>query len=129
MGSLLKLVHGPRVNRSPDSIYHITLMPCFDRKLEASRKDFLIEEYRSKEVDSVITPLELENLLESTGKNLLEFEPVPLDNLFNFCDEPIETSIMSHLGSGSGGFAEFVLRAAAKKYGSQSPDFQWIVGR
>ncbi|CAG7835754.1 unnamed protein product [Allacma fusca] len=130
MGSLLKLVYGPRVNHSPDEIYHVSLMSCFDRKLEASRKDFILEEYRSKEVDSVITPLEIENLLESIGKHLLDYEPANLDNPFEFGNGSlgIGASIMSHLGSGSGGFAEYIFRIMSAKHGIQA-DVTWIVGR
>lgn len=44
-GSLLKKIGKP--------MYHITLMSCYDRKLEASRPDFANEE--TKDVDCVLT--------------------------------------------------------------------------
>ena len=42
-------------SRSPDSIYHVTVMPCFDKKLEASRSDFYSDLYSTRDVDCVIT--------------------------------------------------------------------------
>ncbi len=40
---------------SPQKIYHVTVMPCYDKKLEASRPDFYLSEYETREVDCVIT--------------------------------------------------------------------------
>ena len=36
-------------------IYHVTVMPCFDKKLEAARDDFYNEAFSTREVDCVIT--------------------------------------------------------------------------
>ena len=38
---------------------HVTIMPCFDKKLEASREDFTHPATGSKEVDCVLTTLEV----------------------------------------------------------------------
>jgi len=40
---------------TPDQIYHVTVMPCYDKKLEASRPDFFNQEYQTRDVDCVIT--------------------------------------------------------------------------
>ena len=40
---------------SPNQVYHVTVMPCFDKKLEASRDDFYSDLYRTRDVDCVIT--------------------------------------------------------------------------
>lgn len=40
---------------SPQKIYHVTVMPCYDKKLEASRPDFYLNEHETREVDCVIT--------------------------------------------------------------------------
>lgn len=40
---------------SPQQIYHVAVMPCFDKKLEASRSDFYLTEAETREVDCVIT--------------------------------------------------------------------------
>ena len=39
----------------PDNIYHLTVMPCYDKKLEASRSDFYSDIYRTRDVDCVLT--------------------------------------------------------------------------
>ena len=39
----------------PDQVYHVTVMPCYDKKLEASREDFYHDLYRTRDVDCVIT--------------------------------------------------------------------------
>ncbi|KAJ3495201.1 hypothetical protein NLJ89_g10667 [Agrocybe chaxingu] len=43
MGTLVKEWMGKKWGRSPDGIYHVTVMPCYDKKLEASRQDFYNE--------------------------------------------------------------------------------------
>jgi len=40
---------------NPGQIFHVTVMPCYDKKLEASRPDFYLEAEESREVDLVIT--------------------------------------------------------------------------
>ena len=39
----------------PGDIYHVTVMPCYDKKLEASRSDFYSDIYRTRDVDCVLT--------------------------------------------------------------------------
>ncbi|KIS69471.1 iron-sulfur cluster assembly protein NAR1 [Mycosarcoma maydis] len=50
---------------APDqpSIYHVTVMPCYDKKLEASRPDFYDDITGTKEVDCVLTTGELDKLM------------------------------------------------------------------
>ena len=55
MGSLVKEYFSGQTGRKPDQIYHVTVMPCFDKKLEASREDFYSDVYRTRDVDCVIT--------------------------------------------------------------------------
>jgi len=53
MGSLVK----GKLGRN--GTYHITVMPCYDKKLEASRSEFFSKEENSKDVDCVITTSKL----------------------------------------------------------------------
>lgn len=53
MGSLIKHYVGKHLGDRP--IYHVTVMPCYDKKLEASREDFFSQETQSRDVDCVIT--------------------------------------------------------------------------
>lgn len=48
LGSLIKIDKN-------QSIYHVSVEPCFDKKLEASRKDFFNEERQEYDVDCVIS--------------------------------------------------------------------------
>ncbi|PWN48936.1 iron hydrogenase [Violaceomyces palustris] len=53
--------------RSLDGAYHVTVMPCYDKKLEASRTDFYDEVTATKEVDCVLTTGELDKLMSEEG--------------------------------------------------------------
>ena len=55
MGSLVKDYFANLHGQTPDNIYHVAVMPCFDKKLEASRQDFYNDMYRTRDVDCVIT--------------------------------------------------------------------------
>lgn len=57
MGSLIKQWVRHRIGKR--SIYHVTVMPCYDKKLEAARDDFFDKETQSRDVDCVITASEL----------------------------------------------------------------------
>lgn len=45
----------PTQHLTPDKIYHVAVMPCHDKKLEASRPDFFSQEHQTRDVDCVIT--------------------------------------------------------------------------
>ncbi|XP_053592816.1 probable cytosolic Fe-S cluster assembly factor AGAP009023 isoform X1 [Microplitis demolitor] len=115
MGSLVKYHLSQLKKISPENIYHVTLMPCYDKKLEAYRDDFLNKSINSRDVDCVITSIELEQMLEQENKKLNDFEANKIDlpfgeiNCFNKSKH-----IFSHSGSGSGGYAEFIFKYAAK---------------
>ncbi len=55
MGSLVKDYFAKLQGRKPNEVYHVTVMPCFDKKLEASRQDFYSDLYSTRDVDCVIT--------------------------------------------------------------------------
>lgn len=48
-------------------MYHVTIMPCYDKKLEASRPDFFDDVLQTKDVDCVITTGELDKLMLEEG--------------------------------------------------------------
>ena len=62
MGSLVKTHLSEKLGVSPNKIFHVTLMPCFDKKLEASRENFR-ESGGAPDVDLVITAVELEQVI------------------------------------------------------------------
>lgn len=53
-------------------------MPCYDKKLEASRSDFYSEAYNTRDTDCVLTTGELDLLLQDLGFD--PYSPSPLDN-------------------------------------------------
>lgn len=55
MGILVKQMLTQKLNISSDKVYHVTIMPCYDKKLEASREDFYNEALSCRDVDCVIT--------------------------------------------------------------------------
>ncbi len=62
MGTVVK-----RLLKLPGPVYHTSVMPCFDKKLEASRKEFEDVATGTRDVDCVLTSMEvrlLSHLLE-----------------------------------------------------------------
>lgn len=55
MGVLVKQLLAEKLSVAGSRIYHATVMPCYDKKLEASRDDFYSEVNASRDVDCVIT--------------------------------------------------------------------------
>ncbi|KAI0081211.1 iron hydrogenase [Panus rudis PR-1116 ss-1] len=70
MGTLVKEWLAPKWGKKPDQIYHVSVMPCYDKKLEASRQDFYNELYSTRDVDCVITTGELELMMREKGWDL-----------------------------------------------------------
>ncbi|XP_012388653.2 cytosolic iron-sulfur assembly component 3 isoform X3 [Orcinus orca] len=112
MGSLVKDFFSQQQHLTPDKIYHVTVMPCYDKKLEASRPDFFSQEHQTRDVDCVITTGEVFKLLEEEGVSLSELESAPLDSL---CSSVSAQEPTSHQGGGSGGYLEHVFRHAAQE--------------
>ncbi|XP_054851546.1 cytosolic iron-sulfur assembly component 3 [Eublepharis macularius] len=110
MGSLVKGHFSERQRLRPDQIYHVAVMPCYDKKLEASRPDFFIQEHQTREVDCVITTGEVLKLLDQEGISLPDMEAAPLDGI---CSSLPEEQLLGHAGGGSGGYLEHIFRHAA----------------
>ncbi|KAI7483097.1 putative iron-sulfur cluster assembly associated protein Nar1 [Hortaea werneckii] len=73
-GTLVKSVLSKKLGVSPDKIWHLAVMPCFDKKLEAARGELTNEAWNGgqnatgepvRDVDCVITARELLMLAES----------------------------------------------------------------
>ncbi|XP_052761261.1 cytosolic Fe-S cluster assembly factor narfl-like [Mya arenaria] len=109
MGSLVKNYFAEKKGVSPDRIYHVTVMPCFDKKLEASRPDFYSDMYSTRDVDCVITSGEVELMLEKEKITLSDVEDAQLDPLFG------GGALVNHIGGGSGGYLEHIARYAARE--------------
>ncbi|KAG8557359.1 hypothetical protein GDO81_016604 [Engystomops pustulosus] len=112
MGSLVKSFFAKEKNLKPNQIYHVTVMPCYDKKLEASRPDFFNEEYETRDVDCVITTGEVLRMLEQEGISLTDVDPFPLDTQFS---SAVENEPLGHEGGGSGGYLEHIYKYAAQE--------------
>lgn len=112
MGSLVKYHLAETMRLLPEQLYHVTVMPCYDKKLEASREDFYNQDRKTRDVDCVITPIELEQMLDDQHVTLNEIEGGKIHKPFSTEDEG--SHLMGHSGTGSGGYADFILRYAAK---------------
>ena len=112
MGVLVKQMLAKKLDITVDKIYHITVMPCYDKKLEASREDFFNEVLESRDVDCVITSIEIEQMLEKEGKVLNEFESGSFD--WPWTETAPKTFVWSHESSGSGGYSDYIFKYAAK---------------
>ncbi|XP_034698741.1 protein NAR1 [Vitis riparia] len=106
----------------PDEVYHVSVMPCYDKKLEAARDDFVFEVdspggvhentgLRITEVDSVLTSGEVLELIQLKSVDFKNLEESPLDRLLTNVNE--EGHLYGVQGS-SGGYADTIFRYAAK---------------
>ncbi|CBX92449.1 Cytosolic Fe-S cluster assembly factor nar1, partial [Plenodomus lingam] len=86
-GTLLKSVLSQRYNVAPSQIWHLAIMPCFDKKLEASRSELTSASWlpgyeasqdKVRDVDCVITAREVLHLAAARGINLASLPKTPL---------------------------------------------------
>lgn len=113
MGVLVKQYLAQQLNVSAERIYHVTVMPCYDKKLEASREDFFNEVLNARDIDCVITSIEIEQMLNGENVNLMDETAQRMDWPWK-TDAPTH-SIYGHEFSGSGGYAEHIFKYAAKE--------------
>ncbi len=104
-GTLLKTVLSQSLNIRPDQIWHVSVMPCFDKKLEASREELTDIYWRPsstdssptqpvRDVDCVITARELIMLADTRG---ISFPNLPRERLppqFSFPDPIISAFLL-----------------------------------
>ncbi|KAI8050216.1 iron hydrogenase [Syncephalis plumigaleata] len=119
MGALVKDYLAKQQNISPDRIYHVCVMPCYDKKLEASREDFYNDLYRTRDVDCVISTGELDKLLVEKAISLDQCDEMSIGNMFTKLSasttEGQEQELLGSSGNGSGGYLEYIMRYAAQQ--------------
>lgn len=111
----VRVIHDGR----PDQIYHVSVMPCYDKKLEASRSDFYNEAYATRDVDCVITTGELDLLMREKEWDLSV--PVPgEDDATTTTTTPSDTvddphllipELINHPGTSSGSYLHSLIAA------------------
>lgn len=114
MGVLVKQLLAQRLNVSAERVYHVTVMPCYDKKLEASRDDFFDEAMNSRDVDCVITSVEIEQMLVGDNVNLLDEKALNFDWPWEATPQPPQI-VYGYEQSGSGGFSEHIFRYAVQQ--------------
>lgn len=125
IGAVIKHHISKNLGYSPDKIYHVTVMPCYDKKLEAARDDFVFSVdqggendsndggsiIKVPEVDIVLTSGEVLDLIQSKSTDFKALAEEPLDRLLTNVDDK---GILYGVSGGSGGYAETIFRHAAK---------------
>ena len=96
----------------PKDILHVCIMPCFDKKLEASRDDFYNDILKSRDVDLVLTSIELPQLVQKIEVDFASLPETQSQPLFN---NITDSGDLIGVRGGSGGYLEFVFRYAAKE--------------
>ncbi|RYG55047.1 hypothetical protein EON66_06235, partial [archaeon] len=108
--------------RSADEVLHVAVMACYDKKLEASRRDFYWERAAAKETDVVLTTSEIVNLLQEAGvSNLMHLPPSERRGLYarSSSSAPCapacakDDDVMSAAGGGDAPVAEFAWARSA----------------
>ncbi|GAB7338623.1 hypothetical protein MBLNU457_5358t1 [Dothideomycetes sp. NU457] len=129
-GTLIKSFLAKRYNIRPDQIWHMAVMPCFDKKLEASRAELTDTHWTSasdtvpnpgiRDVDCVITAREL--LMLADARNIsfpsLPRKPLPRSQLPPFPDPTLNAFLFPRRrtqngtpdAGTSGGYLQHVLR-------------------
>nr|CCA21626.1 nuclear prelamin A recognition factorlike protein pu [Albugo laibachii Nc14] len=99
-----------------DQVFHVTLMPCFDKKLEASRKDFQRSE-DNRDVDCVLATSELIDLFQAQKiefKDLKEASLTQKEAQMSGISPDGQIVYGSSPFASSGGQLEHIFRYAAK---------------
>ncbi|GLI69561.1 hypothetical protein VaNZ11_014197 [Volvox africanus] len=136
MGGLVKSLVAAAWGVTPGSVYHVTVMPCYDKKLEASRDELTTtttgsggHEERIPEVDCCLTTGEVLQLLQQRPAPGCEAEGLGAPAAPSCAPDPLLPGVpadenlygIPH-GSSSGGYADFVFRTAAREvYGVEVP--------
>ncbi|KAJ8621482.1 hypothetical protein MRB53_030011 [Persea americana] len=96
-----------KMGLKPDKVYHVTVMPCYDKKLEAARDDLVFSVEHQEET---VNEASGRAVAELNSINLKSLEEAPLDKLLMNVDE----GHLYGVSGSSGGYAETIFRHAAK---------------
>jgi iron only hydrogenase large subunit-like protein len=143
-GTLIKSVLSQRYNVPPSQIWHVAIMPCFDKKLEASRSELTSSAWLPghdasqdpvRDVDCVITARELLHLASARGINFSSLPRTPLSaaNRTPFPDSKLDAFLFpsAHrrnqdaVSGPSGGYLYHILQT----YQAQNPGSSITVSR
>lgn len=120
-GAIVKRHLAQRWSKKANEIYHVTAMPCYDKKLEASRGDFYDDVAKTKETDCVLTTGELDLLLSELGFDPLASVPGEEDTVppasgdYGRPDAGFP-ELLTHPGSSSGSYLMALLVSLAQEH-------------
>jgi len=127
-GTLVKRMWAKQRGISAKDVYHVCVMPCYDKKLEASRPVFRVpgleagaatEEEESREVDLVLSASELLELAAKVLPDIEQLRNIPqgaVETLWGESRPPQILATVPEWGTAgtSGGFAEYVFQYLAQ---------------
>lgn len=135
-GTLIKSVLSERYNVPPSQIWHLAIMPCFDKKLEASRGELTSAAWlpsydptqeKIRDTDCVITAREILHLAAARGINFADLPrtslpsadrtPFPDPKLDAFLFPPSRRKNQAAPAGPSGGYLYHILQT----YQAQNP--------
>ncbi|KAI9679051.1 MAG: Cytosolic Fe-S cluster assembly factor nar1 [Trizodia sp. TS-e1964] len=136
LGTLIKSSLSKIYQIPPDRIWHVAVMPCFDKKLEASREELTDSRWASssqgtpgkavRDVDCVITTRELFTLAESRNINIsslprrpIERQAFPdprLDHFLFPSHRPNKSLQSPYTESTSGGYLDYILASISQMH-------------
>ncbi|ULU02439.1 hypothetical protein L3Y34_002201 [Caenorhabditis briggsae] len=106
-GAIVKGYLAKKEGLSPCDVFHAAVMPCFDKKLEASREQFRVEGTEIRETDCVVSTAEL---LEELVKEEGVAEDVEEEEENNWTTSLSRGIIIGEDGGASGGYADRIVR-------------------
>lgn len=137
-GTLIKSILSQKLNIHPSQVWHLALMPCFDKKLEASREELTDRWWRHtnpedenttpiRDVDCVITSRELLSLAQARDIQLSSLPTSPLTRserqLFPdsviakfLLNRAIQQTVQSPDFSTSGGYLHHILLSQQSRH-------------
>lgn len=128
MGTLIKQFWCSNKIGTHEGIFHVTVMPCYDKKLESVREELMID--YMPEIDCVLTTTELEKWLIESNIELSKESEIELDILLSDCyrgnaqNDGIEEAFLTFGNSDSiesDGYMSFIYRKICAQSGIDIP--------
>ena len=126
MGTLIKRFWSKFVGKGANEIYHAAVMPCYDKKLEAVREDFVNDSV--PETDCVLATTEILEWLDQISMNIHHIPESPLDQLVSVSSLSLKSSAVQAVQAGSqqclaplgsDGYLDYLFRTMASENGIQ----------
>ncbi|MEA4919988.1 MAG: [FeFe] hydrogenase, group A [Clostridiaceae bacterium] len=114
-GAVMKSYFARSINKNPDDIFTVSIMPCVAKKGE-SNMELFFGEYAGHDVDVVLTTRELTRMIRSSHIDPLTLSEIPFDSVMG------DASGAGVIFGATGGVMEAALRSAHFMVTGQDPD-------